>query len=171
MFSELKLCTQCGIEKPRSDFFANKVCADGLQFHCKVCHKNIQRAFRERHPGRGKISDAKWRAKDPEYALRSDAKKAARWRKRHPERARVVSTSHTAKRRSSYNRALPWREEERMRIVYEKAKKYGFHVDHIVPLHHPLVSGLHVWNNLQLLEPLLNRRKNNRSWPNMPTED
>lgn len=38
----------------------------------------------------------------------------------------------------------------------------GMHVDHVLPLKGKLVSGLHVLENLQYLEPLANRQKLNR---------
>jgi len=49
-------------------------------------------------------------------------------------------------------------------------RKYGydFHVDHIVPLKSPLVSGLHTEANLRLLPGAENRSKHNRFWPDMP---
>lgn len=45
--------------------------------------------------------------------------------------------------------------------VYVEAKHLQLEVDHIVPLIHPKVCGLHVWDNLQLLTSLQNRRKGN----------
>lgn len=43
-----------------------------------------------------------------------------------------------------------------------------WHVDHIVPLQSPLVCGLHVHNNLQVIPDRDNKVKSNRSWPEMP---
>jgi hypothetical protein len=169
--ANIKICTQCAEAKPRTEFFANKVCADGLQFHCKECHKILQRRYREAHPGRAKEQDDKWRAKNQQWARELDALKAKRWRSNNPETAKAVSSNHNAKRRARCEHLVPFAEPEKMKLVYRKAKEFGFHVDHIVPLHHQNVSGLHVWNNLQLLDPLLNRRKQNTTWPEQPTEE
>ena len=56
-------------------------------------------------------------------------------------------------------------------MSYAQAMKKRMHVDHIVPLNSKLVSGLHVWHNLQLLAGTLNITKKNREWPDMPTKE
>jgi len=78
--------------------------------------------------------------------------------------------ANTAKRRSSKLRATPlWADLEKVKILYEKAKWLSnlmgkqFHVDHVYPLKGKNVCGLHVWENLQLLEAELNIKKNNRT--------
>lgn len=164
MIADLKLCTMCNLPKARTEFFANKVCADGLQFHCKLCHREVQKVYRDRHPERGKLSDAKWRAKDPIHALKLDADKVRRWRERNPHIVREI----VAHRQRAKSATPAWGDKAKMRVVYRKARELGFEVDHIVPLKHPLVCGLHVWHNLQLLARTENRRKNNRFWPDMP---
>lgn len=65
-------------------------------------------------------------------------------------------------------RPLAWAERDKMQVVYAKSKEWRMEVDHIVPLRSKLVSGLHVWWNLQLLERPENRRKKNVHWPDMP---
>lgn len=163
-----KCCTRCGEPKLFGEYFPNKIARDGLQSHCKPCHKLYQAEYRAKHPDRNKASDAKWRSKDPERAMKLDAEKSKRWRENHPEEARVLATNQTGKRRSCGNRVLPFAEVDKMKQVYRKAKEFGMQVDHVVPLKHPLVSGLHVWHNLQLLHKVPNLQKLNRYWPDQP---
>ena len=40
-------------------------------------------------------------------------------------------------------------------------------VDHIVPLNHPYVSGLHNEFNLRVITALENAKKSNKYWPDM----
>lgn len=42
-----------------------------------------------------------------------------------------------------------------------------YSIDHIVPINHPLVCGLHVQNNLCVIPLLDNIRKSNNWWPDM----
>ena len=79
------------------------------------------------------------------------------------------------RKRGSTKEAMPaWADQKQIVCIYKKRKelsgRYGveFHVDHIVPLNHPLVCGLHCQANLQLLAADLNLSKSNREWPDMP---
>lgn len=54
-----------------------------------------------------------------------------------------------------------WADIESIKALYIEAARLQQHVDHVIPLKGKLVSGLHVLNNLQLLEPVLNMQKNN----------
>lgn len=67
-----------------------------------------------------------------------------------------------------------WANGRKIRSIYamskERTKMTGVqhNVDHIVPLIHLLVCGLHNEFNLQILTEQDNRKKHNRTWPNMP---
>ena len=55
-----------------------------------------------------------------------------------------------------------------MLAFYEEARRLTeetgivHHVDHIIPINHPLICGLHVETNLQVLPAAENSRKGNR---------
>lgn len=103
------------------------------------------------------------------------SEQAARSRKydaKHPE----IKTISTAKRRATKLNATPkWANkffiQEAYRMSRLRTKMLGIkhEVDHKVPLQHPLVCGLHVEQNLQVIPMVHNRSKGNRIWPNMPT--
>jgi hypothetical protein len=51
--------------------------------------------------------------------------------------------------------------------IKTKATGSPWHVDHQVPLRHPLVCGLHTHYNLEVLPGVENVAKGNRHWPDM----
>lgn len=90
---------------------------------------------------------------------------AKRTKERYPEKIR----ENRVIRRAKEKRAVPyWSERELIRKLYKKAKELSkitgieYEVDHIVPIISNDVCGLHVWNNLQILEKSLNRQKSNK---------
>ena len=58
-----------------------------------------------------------------------------------------------------------WADLSAIRKIYESAQKQGLTVDHIIPLRGELVCGLHVENNLQLLDRDDNIAKGNKYVP------
>lgn len=106
------------------------------------------------NPQFSKTKGAKWRAGNPEKSC--EHKRA--FRKRHPEKIR----SETSARRRGLRRRTPkWADKAKIHGIYANCPD-GYEVDHIVPLRHPLVSGLHVPDNLQYLTRSENMKKGNR---------
>lgn len=56
---------------------------------------------------------------------------------------------------------VPWADMKKVAEIYERARELGHHVDHIIPLKHDLVCGLHNEFNLQILPPHENIAKSN----------
>lgn len=92
-------------------------------------------------------------------------RRAARTDNRGPARVKRVR-----------QRMPAWVDRAKLRELYAEAKRLTrstgevYSVDHIVPLHNPLVSGLHWHGNLEIKLLDDNRRKSNLWWPDMPEE-
>lgn len=56
----------------------------------------------------------------------------------------------TLLRAKGLNAVPEWADLDRIKEVYESCPK-GHHVDHIIPLNNPLICGLHIPENLQVL--------------------
>lgn len=147
----------CGAEKTASGkhLRSGQVISCGCQRGTKPTYESEQaqkKAYRERYP-----------EKSSEYTRR--------YRERNAEKVamsrRAASVLQRSKRRLL--KSVPvWADKAKIKTVYEKAAQLCFEVDHVVPIVSDSVCGLHVWENLQLLEATLNRRKSNKYWPDMP---
>ena len=144
--------------------------------------REIKRAWKERNPladheyyikNRGALLEKERLryAADPE----GHREKTAAWVAANPERAKEGFRKCYVNKRDVYiirarqrrqhieARATPtWANKDAIAAIYKEAAERDLHVDHIVPLKGKNVSGLHVEYNLQLLDPLENRRKGNR---------
>ena len=114
-----------------------------------------------RHVGRK--SNEKWKTK-PENKKKM-AKLSKDWAARNIDKRRYMSS----RRRASKLKATPeWADMKKIAGVYTGAKMLEdllglkFHVDHIIPLQGENVCGLHIWENLQVLEASLNIKKGNK---------
>lgn len=58
----------------------------------------------------------------------------------------------------------------RLIAIYSRCAGVQFSEDHIVPLNHPAVCGLHCEANIALIPLRDNQRKSNTHWPDMPEQ-
>lgn len=140
---QTKFCTKCEILRPCKDFYIRYGVKDRLATYCKDCVKDI----RTKH-----------------YQDNKDS-----YRKRH--RAWKRDNRVNIQRRHKEAK-VAWGDTTTIRLIYKEMRRLNkeagyvaFHVDHIVPMHHPLVCGLHVENNLQIISATENEHKGNTFIP------
>jgi hypothetical protein len=144
-----RTCRDCGECKDSTLFVKNKVFKCGIDTLCLSCNRKRVKKYR----AEGK---------------RNSGAEALRYYKKYPEKGQA----RAAKRRAYKRTAFPsWANEffmeEAYHLAYLRTKCTGFswHVDHIVPLKSPIVCGLHVENNLQVIPAVQNIKKGNRHVP------
>ncbi len=113
--------------------------------------------WREENPEKNREFDRRWREENPEKKRECDRK----WSGENPEKL----CAKNAGRRARKLQATPaWASTTSIKALYD-SRPEGHHVDHIVPLKHPLVCGLHVHQNLQHLLGKENLSKSNKFDP------
>ena len=146
---------------------------------CVQCAKRHQVRFLSTEAGRASV-----RATQKKYYHANKEKRRRallRWQQKNREHCRAKCREwaktefgrrwrlvHEAKRRKAVIRARTAFGQEGVKEFYASAKRLGLQVDHIVPIRHPLVCGLHNIFNLQMLPAGQNISKHNR-W--LPTEE
>jgi hypothetical protein len=171
------------LEQGLARFYTGKPCVRGhaaprfvSSKACVVCARENQNKWN------GKNSD-----KLRQYVAKYDSNhrgrrcEAAReYRKNSPDKANAATqryrkrnqglvNAHCSARRAAQLSATPrWVDRKKLQDIYRQAKEMStarscaYQVDHIVPLKHELVCGLHVPWNLQIISASENRRKKNR---------
>lgn len=178
------------LQMPLKDLDARKAYQKAKYAANKSLIRAKNDAWKRANPEKYAASIAKWHADHPErvreikrkYATtnrKPDAPMSAARRRlayekhkaRHPEAVRMNNQrrrSGVAERTPAWDReldALVFREAARLAVSREQVTGDKWEIDHIVPLKGKLVSGLHVWNNLQVVQKTANRRKSNAFQP------
>jgi len=168
----MKTCTQCTCSFELSAFSRNPRRADGLNAWCRACVSAYNKAYNATRRGEAVTRVAEWRKKNPdarkrEYARNAEGIKARAkaWLLDNPAKRRMFWANYRARRLS----ATPlWANRADIASIYAACtalnKLHGpasYHVDHIVPLNHDLVCGLHTPDNLRVIPASENRAKSN----------
>lgn len=133
-----KLCSRCGLAKPISSFAQRAASKDGLAAACRECINASNRGSYRSNP----------------VAKAQAIERTTRNRKLRFEQEPGYRRAHvlwgSTKRRT---KIPPWVSINDFVSVCALADLLGedFHVDHVIPLNHPLVCGLHVPENVRVM--------------------
>lgn len=172
-------CRTCKAEKPLTAFFRNKTYSCGYNTQCKQCAKEYY-AERNKDPEVKAANNARHRAwaeknKGKSLAIKkryrdSNREKMLAYARQWSKENRGTKNANWQRYRARKKQATVWNDPA-IDYVYCAADVikgvYGGRpdVDHIIPLKHDLVSGLHVAQNLQLMNPSANYSKGNTWLP------
>jgi hypothetical protein len=132
-------------------------------------HLEKERLYREENKDYINAYSDRWRQENPEKVKASRKKyyynnleklreKRRKWASENKDKV----CYYASKRRAKVKNASPvWADQDTIRSFYKEAQYFEESVDHIIPLSHPLVCGLHVEFNLQTMPLRDNIIKNN----------
>ena len=128
-----------------------------MSYKCKACKKKYDKEYKKEYrvANRGRIiayakeyydaNKAHLRAQKKEYTVAN------------PDKVNALNAKRRAQKLQATPKWLTKRDHEKIQFYYEVAMRLGqltetkYHVDHIIPLNHPQVCGLHVPSNLQVI--------------------
>lgn len=168
----MKSCTRCNSVFDLSAFSRNLRRADGMNAWCRGCTSEYNKAYNASRRGEAAARVAEWRKNNPdarkrEYVRNAESVKARAkaWQLANPAKRRMFWANYRAQR---INATPAWADKAAIARIYAACtalnKLHGpasFHVDHIVPLNHELVCGLHTPENLRVIPADENRAKSN----------
>jgi hypothetical protein len=99
-------------------------------------------------------------------------KKARQYYHENKHKCAARANAKSAARRAAKRKATPeWANIDKIREIYKESSRktletgIQYHVDHVIPLNNPLVCGLHVHENLQVITERKNLTKSNKWKP------
>lgn len=130
----MKICNKCNEILKLEDFSRDSHSKDGRHTICLFCKSKKFREYAKNNPDIIRSKGAKRRA--------CEKNATPKW----------LSDLHKKQIREIYKRS----------VYLEKTTNLSFDVDHIIPLSHPNICGLHVPWNLQVMEKTNNIKKSNK---------
>ena len=187
-----KTCKTCGLSRPHEAFYVSD------KYSCKDCKKAYSRSWREKNRERHRKLSLDWAKSNKEHVKarmrdwfeknrESVNARNRKWRAMNRKKSREynnlwkrnnykVKPYLNSALRAAQRRAITpiWANTFFIEEIYDLARRRTnltgakWHVDHIVPVNSPIVCGLHVEHNLQVIPANKNMEKLNRHWPDMP---
>jgi hypothetical protein len=149
---EMKRCTDCGIEKPFSDFYCSKSTRCGVVNFCKSCAVFRRRKCNLKNAVTVKESKDKWIRNNPEKRRLSAVEYMRRVRKKNKGKREKLNHFISCRIRDSLKKGAKGRKhwEEFVDFTLEQLKKHlekkflpgmtwenhginGWHIDHKIP--------------------------------------
>jgi len=155
-----------------------KIQAEWQKNNPEKCREKSRR-FYENNKEKEKLRRKKWVESNPnwikEYAVKYRAENQDQFKKYDRlyliENRAIVQAKHARRRALKKKATVSWADKEKILAIYRECVRITeetgveHNVDHIIPLTHKLVCGLHVENNLQIITAVENSRKNNKFQP------
>jgi hypothetical protein len=177
----IKKCNMCFEKKSTSEFYFSANCKSGTATYCKDCSKQLSRGRynnKYKHDESFVLKKANYCKKHWKEAVSSDKKEIKKeetrlWRlqnkehvsnynKKYKEKNKGLCRELASRRRFQKINAYPeWVSRKELQEIYKNSPDKN-HVDHIIPLIHPEICGLHVPWNLQYLPYRENCSKSNK---------
>jgi hypothetical protein len=124
-------------------------------------NKQIRRNYQKQHIIKCRLISKEWRQNNREHVNEQG--------REYQSNHRSYYNARCALYRANKMRATPkWCEQEEIRLLYQACKELSiatgvtYNVDHIIPLTHSLVCGLHCISNLQIITESENKVKHNK---------
>lgn len=125
----------------------------------KYCsNKCVKTAYRNNHPEKDYDSKRKYAENNKEKRV----EQTERYRKKNPGYYTQYASLYSRKKQQAQIKSLTEVDLVFLKEYYNQAHNLGLEVDHIIPLTHEKVSGLHVPWNLQMLTRSQNAAKSNK---------
>lgn len=168
-------CSKCKQFKDQTSFSKNRSAKSGFTNNCKACcaayqkiNKTIVKRANDKYYSKNSVKVNK-----RSIALRNmNIQKYKEYCKKYQKENSGKMSYHTSKYRTSkLHRTPKWltpRDLFKIELMYaiadrlSRITKIKHEVDHIIPLQGKNISGLHIFENLQLLTASDNRHKKNR---------
>lgn len=166
-----KVCKDCKVTKPLSEYYKSKSYKDGFLARCKPCHiyvsnKSAKRRYQDNLEQR-KEYNRKYYEVNSHLYQESNKERAAKWYQDNRERGIQNARQREGLQKSATPRWLTESNLLEIKYIYQHAKDCQaisgevYEVDHIIPIRGKDICGLHVPWNLQVLPMDLNRKKSN----------